>query len=101
LKLSRQSDQQNDSSTLNLKAAAKRLKVSDTVVRRLIQLKVLPATQVVVGAPWQIARNDADSPMVVRAAQRLQRREGSPELWLQQECPRLPGFEECNESTIV
>jgi DNA invertase Pin-like site-specific DNA recombinase len=102
LKLSRQSAQQTGSNTsLNLKAAAKRLKVSDTVVRRLIQLKVLPATQVVVGAPWQIARNDADSPAVVQAAQRLQRREGSPKRCHHQNDTQLPGFEEFHDSTIV
>jgi hypothetical protein len=95
LKLGRQSNSQNDrSSILNLKAVAKRLKVSETVVRRLIQLKILPATQVVVGAPWQIARGDADCAAVVQAAQKLQRREGLTESCHKEMMPRLPGFEE-------
>jgi hypothetical protein len=101
LKLGRQSGQHNDSnSSLNLKATAKRLKVSDTVVRRLIQLKVLAATQVVVGAPWQIALNDADCPTVVQAARRLQRRECLSEPSHQEIAPALPGFEEGHDSTM-
>jgi len=101
LKLSRQSGQQNDNSSLNLKATAKRLRVSNTVVRRLIQLNVLPAMQVVVGAPWQITTNDADSPIVVQTAQRLQRREGVREPGQEEiDAPRLPGFEECHDSTM-
>ena len=97
LKLGRQT--QNDSSILNLKAVAKRLKVSETVVRRLIQLKVLPAMQVVVGAPWQINRSDADCPAVVQAAQRLQRREYSLQPCHQEAVPRLPGFGEGEDTT--
>ena len=99
LKIGRQSVPQNDvSSILNLKAVAKRLKVSETVVRRLIQLKVLPATQVVIGAPWQIARGDADCAAVVQAAQRLQRREGL--ICHKEIMPRLPGFGEGNDITM-
>jgi DNA invertase Pin-like site-specific DNA recombinase len=99
LKLGRQSGR-NETSMLNLKGVAKRLKVSDTVVRRLIQLKVLPATQVVVGAPWQITRSDADCPAVIQAAQRLQRREGFPEPSHQETVPRLPGFGEGDNTTM-
>jgi DNA invertase Pin-like site-specific DNA recombinase len=95
LKIVHQSSQQNDSSSsVNLEAAAKRLRVSGTVVRRLIKLKILPAVQVVAGAPWQIAVNDADCPAVVQAALRLQRREGLPEAYQHEIAPRLPGFEE-------
>lgn len=101
LKLGRQGDQQNDCGyTLNLRAAAKRLKVSDTVVRRLIQLKLLPAVQVVAGAPWEISKNDADCPTVVQAAQRLQRRESLSEPCDQEMAPLLPGLEQSHDSTI-
>jgi len=94
LKIVHQSSQQNDiTSRLNLEATAKRLRVSGTVVRRLIKLRILPAAQVVAGAPWQIAVNDADCPAVVQAALRLQRREGLPEPH-RHETPLLPGFEE-------
>jgi DNA invertase Pin-like site-specific DNA recombinase len=94
LKIVHQSSQQNDiRSRLNLEATAKRLRVSGTVVRRLIKLRILPAVQVVAGAPWQIAVNDADCPAVVQAALRLQRREGLPEPH-RHETPLLPGFEE-------
>ena len=97
LKLGRQNGARNDNSILNLKAAAKLLKVSDTVVRRLIQLKVLPATQVVVGAPWQITRTDADCAAVIQAAQQLQRREGFPVPCRQETAPRLPGLGESDD----
>jgi hypothetical protein len=101
LQPSPQGIQQNQSDpTLNLETTAKRLKVSATVVRRLIQLKILPATQVVVSAPWQIAETDADAPAVVEAAQRLQRREAlrGPS-FNQERAPCLPGFEDVPNST--
>jgi hypothetical protein len=94
LKLVHQSTQGNDSSSnLNLEGTAKRLKVSGTVVRRLINLKILPATQVVVGAPWQIAVDDVESPTVIQAALRLQRREPLAEPCPQEVPLPLPGFE--------
>jgi len=44
--------------------AAEELKVSNTVIKRLIREGVLPATQVVPCAPWVIDRKDLDSPAV-------------------------------------
>jgi DNA invertase Pin-like site-specific DNA recombinase len=44
--------------------AAELLKVSNTVIRRLIREQVLPATQVVHCAPWVIDRKDLGSPAV-------------------------------------
>jgi hypothetical protein len=99
LKLSPRGGQQDDDSLLNLEEASKRLKVSATVVRRLIQLKILPATQIVVGAPRQIALTDADSPAVIKAAQTLQRREVLREPCEQQKTPCLPGFEDVHDRT--
>ena len=44
--------------------AARELKVSDTVIKRLIREGVLPATQVVSFAPWIIDRKDLQLPAV-------------------------------------
>jgi len=44
--------------------AARELKVSNTVIKRLIREKVLPATQVVNCAPWVILRESLDLPAV-------------------------------------
>jgi DNA invertase Pin-like site-specific DNA recombinase len=52
--------------------AAEELKVSNTVIKRLIREGVLPATQVVACAPWVIKREDLDLSAVqarVRAVQ--------------------------------
>ena len=40
--------------------AAEQLNVSDTVIKRLIRERVLPATQVVQFAPWVIDRSDLE-----------------------------------------
>ena len=60
---------------LNLKRAAEQLGVSASVVRRLIELKILPAAQIVSGAPWQIDAEDIASPEVIRAATALKNRD--------------------------
>jgi DNA invertase Pin-like site-specific DNA recombinase len=52
---------------LTLEDAALALKVSNTVIRRLIREKVLPAEQVVTYAPWVIRREDLDLPEVQTA----------------------------------
>jgi len=44
--------------------AARELKVSDTVIKRLIRERILPATQVVNFAPWVIDRKDLELPAV-------------------------------------
>ena len=44
--------------------AAEELKVSNTVIKRLIREQVLPATQVIDCAPWVIRREDLLSPAV-------------------------------------
>jgi DNA invertase Pin-like site-specific DNA recombinase len=44
--------------------AAEELKVSNTVIRRLIREEILPATQVVQCAPWVIDRKDLSLPAV-------------------------------------
>jgi hypothetical protein len=60
---------------LNLQQAAERLGVSATVVRRLIERKILPATQIVFGAPWQIDAKSITSAEVIQAAIALKNRE--------------------------
>ncbi len=60
---------------LNLQRAAEQLDVSASVVRRLIVLKILPAAQIVSGAPWQIDAKDIASPKVIRAATTLKNRD--------------------------
>jgi hypothetical protein len=53
--------------------AAEELKVSDTVVKRLIREAVLPATQVVQFAPWVIKREDLHLPAVQTQVQAVHR----------------------------
>ena len=53
---------QNDQpSEVTLQVAARRLNVSQSIVRRMIEEKILPARQVVLCAPWQIAMEALDS----------------------------------------
>jgi excisionase family DNA binding protein len=59
---------------LTLQGAAQRLGVSPSIVRRLIERKVIPATQIVSGAPWQIDANNVASAEVIRAAVALKNR---------------------------
>jgi DNA invertase Pin-like site-specific DNA recombinase len=59
---------------LTLEGAAAELGVSNTLVRRLIQEKALPAQQVVTYAPWVIRRADLELPAVQAAVQAV--REG-------------------------
>ena len=58
----------------SLERAAEELGVSNTVVRRLIREKALPAEQVVTYAPWLIRREDLALPAVLAAVQAV--REG-------------------------
>jgi hypothetical protein len=50
-----------------LQEAARMLKVRDTVVKTMIRKGILPAKQVVVCAPWVIAKKDLESPGVQAA----------------------------------
>lgn len=60
---------------LNLQRAAEQLGVSASVVRRLIELKILPGAQIVPGAPWQIDAKEIALPEVIRAATALKNRD--------------------------
>ncbi len=63
---------------LTLSDAAKALAVSNTVIRRLIMEKVLPATQPVEGAPWIIERKHLELPAVQAATEAVHERRKLP-----------------------
>lgn len=70
----------HDGTWVSLEAAARELRVSNTVIKHLIADGVLPATQVVSYAPWVITRADLQRPAVqarilaVHAGRKLPRR---------------------------
>jgi DNA invertase Pin-like site-specific DNA recombinase len=88
---------------LNLQQAAQRLGVSASVVYGLIRQKMLPATQIVSGAPWQIDAAKLASPDIIQAALALKNR--APKSRPQSEdgrTLRLPGvFEEPTEMDLA
>jgi excisionase family DNA binding protein len=55
---------------LTLREAAKELGVSSHMIRQLIATSILPAVQVVRGAPYQIRTDDLASPAVTAAIAR-------------------------------
>jgi len=61
---------QDGASMLTLEQAAERLKVSPERVRRMIAQGLLPASQVVAGAPWQIAAEALQSEALQNALSR-------------------------------
>jgi DNA invertase Pin-like site-specific DNA recombinase len=64
---------------LTLEEAAERLKVSPTTVRRLINDGIVPATQVVPCAPWEILTTALDSNVVQAAVSAIHHRVYSPQ----------------------
>jgi excisionase family DNA binding protein len=64
---------EKDSGWLTMSEAAKALRVTNHVIRRLIATGVLPASQVVPGAPYQIRAEDFASDMVKSALTRKRR----------------------------
>jgi len=50
-----------------MREAATKLGVTSHVVRRMIQAKILPAEQVVPGAPWQIQAANLEIDRVIEA----------------------------------
>jgi len=79
---------------LNLRKVAEQLAVSTTIVRRLIASKILPATQVVPGAPWEIDAKVIASSELIQAATALRNRERRPRCPVDERTLRLPGLEE-------
>lgn len=60
--------------------AARELNVSNTVIKRLIRERVLPATQVVECAPWIIDRKDLQLPAVRAEVQAVRRGRKPPQI---------------------
>ena len=80
---------------LTLEQAAARLSVSPCVVRRLIEARTIDATQVVPGAPWQIAAEALESQAVLMAIRNGKRRTGAECTPMEAE---LPMFAKCDSS---
>lgn len=64
--------------TLTLQQAVERLGVSELSIRRLIEQKVLPATQVVPCAPWEISLDALNAPAVQQAIENARKRKRPP-----------------------
>jgi DNA invertase Pin-like site-specific DNA recombinase len=67
-----------EAGTLTLQQAVARLGVSELSIRRLIEQKILPATQVVPSAPWEIPLDALNSPAVQQAVDNVRRRRRPP-----------------------
>jgi hypothetical protein len=65
---------------LSLQQAAARLGTCRTLVKRLIQAKILPASQVVPYAPWQIPEEAVKSQAVIDAIKGMTGRSTAPQL---------------------
>jgi DNA invertase Pin-like site-specific DNA recombinase len=64
---------------VTLQVAAERLDVSQSIVRRMIEEKILPARQVVVCAPWQIPVDALDSEAIRKQATDLRNQARVPQ----------------------
>jgi len=62
---------QADRTMLTLEQVAERLRTSPAIIKRLITSKVLPATQIVPCAPWQISENAIKSQAVMDAVKTI------------------------------
>jgi DNA invertase Pin-like site-specific DNA recombinase len=67
-------DHANETKEVTVKVAAQRLNVSQWMVRRMIEEKILPARQVVVCAPWQIPVEALDSEEIRKEAMNVRNR---------------------------
>ena len=64
---------------VTLQVAAQRLNVSQSIVRRMIEEKILPARQVVACAPWQIPVEALDSEAIRKEATNIKNRVRVPQ----------------------
>jgi hypothetical protein len=62
-----------DPEVLTMHTAAKHCGVSPTTIKQLVAAKILPMTQVVPWAPWEIRRSDLDSQPVRGIVERLRK----------------------------
>lgn len=79
---------EKDGVWLTMREAAAKLGVTSHAIRRLINDSVLPAEQVVPGAPWQIQANDLQTEPVIAALARKGRPRHAP---AQRQLPMFPG----------
>jgi DNA invertase Pin-like site-specific DNA recombinase len=63
-----------ENQTLTLQQAVERSGISELSIRRLIEQKVLPATQVVPCAPWEISLDALNAPAVQQAIESIRKR---------------------------
>ena len=70
---------QSDHRTLTLEQAAERLHVAIKTMRRLIDEKVVAATQVVPCAPWQISAQSLESEQVFQRIREIRSRTRAPQ----------------------
>ena len=66
------------SDALTMEQAATRLGISSTAVRHMVERKLIPATQVVPCAPWEIAAEALESEAVIAAVKTIKRGRGVP-----------------------
>ena len=71
--------QDDHAAEVTVKVAAQRLNVSQWIVRRMIEEKILPARQVVVCAPWQIPVEALDSEVIRQQAPNIKNRVRIPQ----------------------
>ena len=64
---------------VTLQVAAQRLSVSQSIVRRMIEEKILPARQVVACAPWQIPAEALDAEAIRKEANKIKSRVRVPQ----------------------
>ena len=72
-------DDQAKAKEVTVKIAAQRLNVSEWIVRRMIEEKILPARQVIVCAPWQIPVEALDSEGIRQRATNFKNRVRVPQ----------------------
>ena len=85
----------SDPNLLTMDQAARRLGVSPWAIRRLIQADMLPATQAVFGAPWEIQAAALQTDAVQEALEMANSRAKGPRCESDTgETPMIPGFGE-------
>src|SRR6516165_3546484 len=72
-------DDQAKAEEVTVKIAAQRLNVSEWIVRRMIEEKILPARQVIVCTPWQILVEALDSEVIRQQATNFKNRVRVPQ----------------------
>lgn len=85
-------DANKSKQTLTLEEASERLAISHKVVRRLIESKAIPATQIVPWAPWEIPVEAIESEDVLRQVRSLKRRVPSTPARAETEPPTFAEF---------